>query len=72
MEQDHGFGFGIRGILEVVNISIWAEAANDFGTRGGGNEMALGADGDFAIIADADIGLLAPDERPPRARWDGT
>jgi len=27
----------------------------------------LGADGDFAIVADADFGLLAPDERPPRA-----
>jgi hypothetical protein len=31
--------------------------------------MALGTDGDFAIVADADAGLLAPDVGPPRAVW---
>jgi hypothetical protein len=29
--------------------------------------MALIANGDFAVVADADAGLLAPDEGPPRA-----
>ena len=34
--------------------------------------MALGAGGDFAVVADADAGLLAPDVRPPRTVWNGT
>ena len=34
--------------------------------------MALGADGDFAVVADADTGLLAPDKRPPGTSWGGT
>jgi hypothetical protein len=33
--------------------------------------MALGTDGDFAVVADADAGLLAPDVGPPRAVWRG-
>ena len=33
--------------------------------------MALGADGDFAAIADTDGGLLAPEVRPPRALGRG-
>jgi len=33
--------------------------------------LALGADGDFAIVADADTGLLAPDKRPPGTGWGG-
>src|SRR5512137_225770 len=31
----------------------------------------MGADGDFAVVADSDSGLLAPDVRPPRAGWGG-
>ena len=34
--------------------------------------MALGADGDFAVVADADAGLLTPDVGPPRALGGGT
>lgn len=33
--------------------------------------MALCADGDFAVVADADAGLLAPDVGPPRAVGSG-
>ena len=33
--------------------------------------MALGADGDFAVVTDADAGLLAPDVGPPRALRSG-
>ena len=29
--------------------------------------MALGADRDFAVVADAEMGLLAPNVGPPRA-----
>ena len=32
--------------------------------------MALRADGNFAIVADADFGLLAPNEGPPRTGWN--
>jgi len=31
--------------------------------------MALRADGDFAVVPHADIGLLAPDKGPPRTGW---
>src|ERR1022692_946432 len=34
--------------------------------------LALGADGDFAVVTDADAGLLAPDIGPPRTGRDGT
>ena len=32
----------------------------------------MGADGDLAVVADADAGLLAPNVRPPRAVWCGS
>lgn len=72
MEEDNRISIGIRGMAEVVNIAIWAEAAHDFGARSGINGMALRANGDFAVIADADAVLLAPDKGPPRASGDGT
>ena len=53
-------------MAEVVNISIWAEAADDGGAGWGVNGLALRADGDLAVVADADAGLLAPDVGPPR------
>ena len=31
----------------------------------------MGADGDFAVVADSNSGLLAPDVSPPRAGWGG-
>lgn len=34
--------------------------------------MALRADGDFAVVSHANIGLLAPDKGPPRTGWDFT
>jgi len=36
------------------------------------NGLALGAGGDFAVVADPDAGPLAPDKRPPRTRRDRT
>jgi len=33
--------------------------------------LTQGADGDLAVIADADVSLLAPDIGPPRAGWGG-
>jgi hypothetical protein len=34
--------------------------------------LALGANGDFAVVTDADARLLAPDKRPPRTGRHGT
>ena len=72
MEEDDGFGFWIWGVAEVVNVSIWAETADDGGARGSLNGMALGAGGDFAVVADADAGFLAPDVGPPGTSGGGT
>ncbi len=61
---------------EVIKVAIRAQAANDFGTRRRIEGKSLGTDGDFSVITHADIGLLTPDERPPRTDWnlaqDGT
>ena len=59
-------------MTQVVDIAVGSEAADDVGARGGGQRMALGADGNFAVIADADAGALAPDERPPGTGRSGT
>ena len=65
VQQDDGFGFWIWGVSEVVNVTIGTQAADDGGTRRGVNGVALGPGGDFAVVADADAGLLTPDVRPP-------
>lgn len=67
MEQDDGFGVWVWGVAEVEDVAIGAEAADDGGTRWSGDGLALGADGDFTVVADADVGLLAPNVGPPRA-----
>lgn len=45
-------------MTEVEGVAIGAEATDDFGAGCGVNGVALGADGDFAVVADADRGLL--------------
>ena len=72
MEEDDGFGFWIGGVLKEEDVAVLSQAANDGGTWRGMNGVALGSDGDFAVVADADAGLLTPDKGPPRARRDGT
>ena len=71
MEQDDGFGFRVWSVAEVEEVTVETEAADDLGTGWGVNGLALGADRDFAIVADADAGLLAPDVRPPRTLRGG-
>jgi len=66
-----GFGFLIWSGAEVIDVAIWAEATDDMGARRRGQGQALGAGGDFAVVSDADAGLLTPDIRPPRAVWGG-
>lgn len=71
MEKRNGFIFWVWSVLEVIDVAVWAEAADDGGTRWGGNGMALGTNRDFAIVAAADAGLLAPDKGPPRTSRSG-
>ena len=66
VKQADGFGGGIGGMTEVVDVPIWAKAADDDGTGLGGDGVPLVANGDFAIVADANADLLAPDVGPPR------
>ena len=65
VEQNQGFGLGVWGVVEVVDVAVGAQAAEDGGAGRGGNGLALVVDGDFAVIADADVGLLAPNVGPP-------
>ncbi len=71
MEEDEGFGLWIWRLLEVIDVAVWAETTDDGGTRRGGNGPALGSGGDFAVVANADAGLLTPDKRPPRTSGGG-
>jgi hypothetical protein len=59
-------------MTKVVEVALWAETADDGGTRWCGDSVALVADGDFAVVADAHAGWLAPDVGPPRAVGGGT
>lgn len=72
MAQDEGFGFGIWGVAEVIDVPIGAQATDDGGAGWGVNGLALGGDGHLAVIADPDAGLLAPDKWPPRTSWRGS
>ena len=65
MEQDEGVGGFFWGGTEEVNVSIWAETADDGGAGWGVKELALGADRDRAVVGHADASLLAPDVGPP-------
>ena len=57
--------------MEVEDVAIGAQATDDMGARRGSDGVALGAGGHFAVVADPDAGLLAPDEGPPGALGSG-
>ncbi len=69
MEQDQGLGGRVRGVAEVVNVAVIAQAADDGGAGRSVQRVKLSADGNFAVVTDAHGGALAPDEGPPRAGW---
>ena len=48
------------------------QAEENFGAGRSFDPQALGADGDAAVVADAEGGALAPDVRPPRTQRHGT
>ena len=62
----------VWGEAEVVDVTIGKKTADDGGAGWSINGLALCADGDGAVVADADTGLLAPDVAPPRAGGSGT
>lgn len=72
MEQDDGFGVHVGGLAEVVDVAVRAQAADDGGAGWDVHGVALGRDRNFAVVTDADAGLLAPDKGPPRTGWHGT
>ena len=72
MEQNDGFGLGIWGMAEVIDVAVRTQATNDPDTGWRINRQALGADGYFAVIADADVDALTPDKGPPWAVGGGT
>ena len=65
VEQNERFGLGVRRVLEVKEVSVGSQAAQDGRAGWGGNGMTLVVNGDFAIIADADMDALAPNIGPP-------
>ena len=69
VEQDDGFGRRVEGVAEVVDVAVGAQAADDGGAGRGVHPLALGSDGNLAVVPDAHGGLLAPDKGPPRAGW---
>jgi len=71
MEQNQRSGFGVWGVVEVKEVSVRSQAADDGRAGRGGNGMALVVYGDFAIIADADMGALAPNIGPPGTGGSG-
>lgn len=72
MEQNDGFSLGIWGMAEVIDVAVGTEATKDPDTGWRINRQALGADGYFAVIADADVDALTPDKGPPGAVGSGT
>ena len=72
MEQNEGFGLGVWGMSEVIDVAVRTPATKDGSTGWRINRQALGTDGHFAVIADADVDALTPDKGPPRAVGDGT
>ena len=70
VEQNDGFGVRSGCVPEVVDVTIRAEAPDDGGAWWRSEGEALGSDGNFAVVANADTSLLTPDIGPPRTGWE--
>lgn len=55
VEEDGREGVFERRSFEEEEITVGEEAADDFGARGGVDGEAEVADGDFAVVADAEL-----------------
>ena len=71
VQQDDRFGFTIGSVAEVEDVSVGPQAAHDAAAGWGRKSLALESNGNFAVIADAYAGALAPDVGPPRAGGSG-
>jgi len=71
VEENDGLGVGIGGVTQVEDVAVGSQATDDRGARRSGDGQALVTDGDFAVVADTDSGLLTPDIGPPRASGNG-
>ena len=58
--------FWVGGVGQHGVVAGGMEAEADFGAGWCFDPQALGADGDAAIVADAERGADTPDIRPPR------
>ena len=65
VEQNQKVVLGVWGVVEVEEVAVGSQAADNGRTGRGGNGVTLIVYGDFAIIADADMGTLAPNIGPP-------
>jgi hypothetical protein len=71
MEQAEGFGGWVRAMAEVVDVAVHPQTADDGGAGRSVQRVKLSADWDFAVVADAHGGSLAPYEGPPGADGHG-
>ena len=68
MEENDGFGLRGGSVAEVVDVAVGTQAADDRGTGWSVDGLTLGADWNFAVVADAHPAALAPDVGPPGTR----
>ena len=71
MEEDDGFGLWIGGLLEIIDVGVWAQITDASGTWRGRNLMAIEAGGDFAVVTSADAGWLTLGKGPPMTSRGG-
>ena len=71
VKEDGGHGVFVRVGFEGEAVAVVEDAAEDVGAGRRVDGKAQGADGDFAIVADAHGGAQAPYEAPPGAGWRG-
>jgi hypothetical protein len=72
VEQDQGLSVFFGGVAQVEGVAVRAQAAKEGAAGRDVDPVASHAHGDFAVIADAHTGLLAPDIRPPRTSGSRT
>ncbi len=70
MEEDNGFGLGSGCVMEVIDVAIGAQAADDFGTWRGINGLALRTDGNFTVVAERGLWFVGSRQRATKDRQE--
>jgi hypothetical protein len=65
VEQNERLGLGVWAVVEAEEVAVGSPAAENGRAGWGSNGMTWVVYGDFAIIADANMGALAPNIGPP-------